>query len=402
MHNEQPGTLARLASLGPKFRERGWGWLARRLYGELRAPETRTGLLVRPVTSGLVDLALRPLRAALRAEGRQFDDTLVYFFDLDVVPITFDVLTYLADAELERRRRGLARVHVVVVPGRHGGWREEEPEFERIVGHDARYWRLYNLVIPSFGLLPSLASYTVSASRAHAGRIHAMARHVAPKGYLVSMPVATWNGDVFGAPEPAEAVQYVRTPPEALRHVGAWLEARASARKVVAITLRDYDFMPRRNSNRAAWLRFARELDPAEYFPVIVLDTNAAMADLGRDLDGLAVFAEASWNIWLRSALYELAHLSVSSMQGATDLCWYNLRCRYLQFVSVGSSPQSTEAYFRREGYPFGESFAMATPHQRLVWAPDGYDRITAEFAAMCRVLDGIEPAPADRLRAAG
>src|SRR5947209_20064825 len=109
--------LSGLPLLMYKLRTGGIAWLAQRVVEEWRLPRTAAG---RNLLRGLRAVT----RAAARAPGSHVEnpgepDTLYAFYDLGVAPITFDFLWFLVGAELERQRRGLPAIHVVIVPGLH-------------------------------------------------------------------------------------------------------------------------------------------------------------------------------------------------------------------------------------------------------------------------------------------
>src|SRR5262249_8132666 len=153
-----------------KLRAGGLRWLTGRLAEEWRLPRTAVGQAVwrgarrlgRALSGDRGDAAAAPS-----------EDALYAFYDLAVAPVTFDFLWFLAGAELARVRLGLAGVHVVIVPGPHGGLRRETPEYEARVDAEARRARIQTILLPACSLLPSLAGLTVAASRHQARQITA-------------------------------------------------------------------------------------------------------------------------------------------------------------------------------------------------------------------------------------
>jgi hypothetical protein len=103
-----------------------------------------------------------------------------------------------------------------------------------------------------------------------------------------------------------------------------------------------------------------------------------------------AVFHEGSWNLGLRSALYELAYMNLALVHGPTELLWYNHRCRYVVFVPRDDTGQTAAApeHMAVQGFIEGESLPFATPFQKWVWEPDTPEAIRREFARMCAVIE--------------
>ncbi len=392
----QPLTGRRLRGLAAKVRSQGVGWLMRRVLKELRQPETEQGVRLRRVNTALFGSVLQLLTLLPAAVFRLVavrPRTLMMFYDLKIASITFDIVDYLMLAELERRRLGLDAVHVVIVPRRTGDLRPEDPEYDAVVDRLARMWRLHNLVIPMFALFPNCNGYTLCSSRIHGTLIRLLfARKVHPPTYWPAFPVLPVRRLVFDAGRRGEKVfPGIKPPEQAMRFVRTWLDARLAGRRPVVITLRQYGHAASRNSNVAAWIEFARGLDQSRFAPVFVQDVDTAMAATPPELEEFLVFREAPFNIHLRAALYELAWLNVCQTHGPTELMWYNEHCRYVIFITLGSSPQTELDLLRGYGIEPYVSAPFATPYQKWVWEPDRVDIIEREFAEMKAKIEAAE-----------
>ncbi len=386
-----PKGWARAEAALSKVRRNGTPWFWRRLGEEWRQPTTPPGrafkrAVVRGGGSVLMAASAVP---RLMGSGRGH---VTLFYDLEVSPITYDFAWALVGAEKLRRERGLDFIRVVVVPGRHGGLRHEEPAYEAVVDAEARKFRVQHIVLALCRALPSVHGVHLCSTRMEATVACALARGpVLPQGYWPAFPSAHDPADILRAPERSESVPLaLRATEAALRQVRPWLAHVAGGRRPVTITLREYAFMPQRNSNIEAWIAFAERLDAAAYAPIFVRDTEAALGPIPERMARHVLMPEASWNLELRLALYELCYLNLMVNNGPHGLCMFNGAARYMMFkILTPSVPQTTEAYMRSLGFTIGAQPAFARPWHRWVWEDDSLDVIEREFARMCRDIDG-------------
>lgn len=389
------GSASRFTSLPETIRSEGLGWVWRRI--RYRTPTTAGGRLVHAWLRralGAVLAVSRWLRGRTRTSGAS-QDTLFAFYDLQVAPITYHACWFAAASDLARRRLGLRRVHFVIVPGTTGGVREERAVYEAAVDVAQRIWRVHNVVIPILTLVPSCGGYTVLPDRGAAEGLRAAAgARVYPAHYEPALPVSHYPSELLTlSPQEGAGVGVLRSSEQGLRYVERWMASRRHGRRVITVTLRDYAFMPARNSNLEAWTAFARRLDPATYVPVFVLDTEGTLDPPPAMLEGLEVFREASWNVGLRMALYESSYLNLGVNNGPLFLAALNDRARLLLFkIITPSVPQTTEEFVRQEGFQIHGQLPFATPLQRLVWEDDVLQVIEREFETMVAAIENSEP----------
>lgn len=399
--NEPAGGIRRVAF---KIRSQGPRWIGARLASEASQPTTAPGRLLHALARNTVALASaipRRLQALGTSRPESVARTLFAFYDLQVSPITFDFLWFLAGAELERRRLGLDSVHVVIVPGRVGGLRREREDYEDVVDAAARAERIGNILLPACTLLPSCAGATYASSRPQAGYIRsAMAAHVYPERYEIAVPVFAGSHDCLkGARQDIPYIPSLRATTQNLRNAERWLAANAGGRRLVTITLRNYGYMPARNSNIHAWTAFARSLDPARFLPAFVPDLEQTLNGEARELQGFTVLGEAAWNLGLRMAFYEKAFVSMGVNTGPMGLCWLNTRTRYATLkMAPAGVPQTSDAFYRKLGFEPGQSLPFASPVQELVWEDDTAEAIQRAFARIAARVDAADAAAGNRV----
>jgi hypothetical protein len=367
------------------LRTQGLNYLVTAPVNELANPRLP---ITRYVRGAIISVCDRFTGAGAENPARS-ENALQFFYDLATSPVTFDFASYLAAAEIERRRRRLGEINVVFVLGPKSGVRHELPDYEAAIDVPARLARLRNILIPMLAFLPSVKSYTVCGSREQAEAIFAAGRNrIHPSDYRVYLPRQPAKKEIFEHARTGLSIwPMLRATDAGRRFVAEFLAREAKGRKAVVVTLRNYDYSPERNSSNANWIAFANSLDPAVFVPIFVHDTETAMREPPADFGRHVICHAASWNLEIRMALYEAAWLNMALMHGPMELCWYNERARYVLFVTVGTAAANTEASLITNGHRLGVDLEFAKPYQRIVWKRDDLPALLDAFAAMEKAL---------------
>jgi hypothetical protein len=246
------------------------------------------------------------------------------------------------------------------------------------------------VLVPACAFLPSLAGVTVANSRRQAEQLVQLAcGAVFPTRYEPDFPSYPGPHEALrAAREDGASIGVLRATASDLRAVDEWLAARGCDRPVVTITLRNYGYVPERNSNFAAWREFARRTDPRRLSVVFVPDTAQCLGGGVISLQDFPVFVEAAMVLGLRMALYQRAYLNLGVNNGPMGLCWLNDRTRYITFKMLSeAAPHTTPEYMEFLGFRIGESLPFATPWQQWVWEDDNLDVIQRAFEKMLAQL---------------
>ena len=91
---------------------------------------------------------------------------LYAFYDLQMSPVTFDFFQFLILADLDRRARGLGKLHVVIIP--EATDIRKKFVLDRFDEVDMN-WRIRQILVPGCSLMPSCGGLvTVCGSRTEA------------------------------------------------------------------------------------------------------------------------------------------------------------------------------------------------------------------------------------------
>lgn len=278
---------------------------------------------------------------------------LTAVYDLERGPVSYDFITWLVRAMMERAVRGCDALHVVIVPkedGLGGFSRHWGPHDE----HAAR-WRLWHIVIPACVL--ARATVSLAPARKYALRMTNAGECWAPTERVhLAAPImeAARRGQqipLLGATEGARS--YVR----------GWLASLT--RPVVTLTLRRQPNDPARNADEPAWEEFGQWLATQGYEVIMLYDTHAALLE-GRGY--------AELDIDLRLALYERAAMNVVGNNGPAALLWHSA-APYLRVAAGLPSDWGSNL-----GLAQGEQVPWAKRNQRLVYGPDSFSVMREAF----------------------
>lgn len=298
----------------------------------------------------------RKQRKPPKADKRLGYDYVTY--NLPVGPTGFDMITFLVDAEMTRTRHGAP------APLKVFFWQGATPEASNL-NTDNRIGILEKVMRPSLALISAVETDKHGRVEQYFG----MSR-------------------IVEAARRGEPVPRFKAPADAPREY--------FAQAPVTITLREAKHWPHRNSNIAAWLRFADDLKAAGEHVIFVRDT--AKADL--PLPGEFTYPEAATDLHARMALYEVAKCNLFVGNGPGSLAWFGDR-PWLQFMALTDDEHPykplTRGWFKKfNGIAEGEQWPWSLPTQRIVWQADTYENLCAAWAAL-----DLKALESDRLIAA-
>src|SRR5208282_659274 len=179
------------------------------------------------------------------------------------------------------------------------------------------------------------------------------------------------NKNIFqmGVTPDNPAVPSLSATQTACDFVSEWIAKNCRGKKVVTITLREASYEIDRNSNIQEWVKFARSLDRDVYSPVIIRDTEKAFQSIPEEMAGLTIFYEASWNLEIRAALYQMTYLNFFVSGGPMSLAWFNSRCHCLIFKLITDTVYiTTEKHLNYVGLTVGEQPLYFSKFQKIVW----------------------------------
>lgn len=311
----------------------------------IQAEEFRQVALSFTEQGGLISVSGDGLLPAVAHSLARVEKVLTAVWDLAVCPPTYDIHSFLGEAELRRREIGAAWIDLVIQPGPIGGFRYDDLP----PNYGARVGMLYRVNVGMARLLPSVRNIEILKARRDIKETE-----VFPVGYNARHPIHHYGPSYLHRAEP------IFQPTEAAR---AFVKRYRSnrPRPYVTITLRQASHWPSRNSNISEWLRVRAWLSILGYDVEWVPDTESNDPN---------VF---SWDLDMRLALYEGAELNLGINNGPTCMWWY-CDVPFIIFKMVTPDVPWTSAEFFEQ---FGIKPGPLGKRGVLVFEDDTYENIT-------------------------
>jgi tetratricopeptide (TPR) repeat protein len=341
-----------------------------------------------------------PLQAHGEDASSAANDRLVVYYDITIYPESFDFCFFLLAAEAYRQRIGAGSIQMMIMADAGEGWkfRSLSPEEWQKYLTTTTWWRIQHMVVALANMLPTVSDIRVMTNRAECDRIWQTARYHYPvKSVAHDVPIyqayrealhELYRGNLLNLLEaPAAANLYVE---QILNTLGL------AAKRLIVITLREAIFCPERNSNIPAWISLAEELRTAGYAVIIIPDTDTVLTGTSLlDSCTLPVNVLAAFNLYIRLAFYQRAHVSLFANGGPFLLAMVGARTRYMTFIKVVKATIQTEtAFLENLGFRFGQQTPY--PFQRIVDQPDTLENLQREVWGLLHEMDAkvIGPHP--------
>lgn len=279
-------------------------------------------------------------------------------YDLARSPTSYDIVSFLLYAEAERIRRGEESLHIVILPGPNGGFRQDNLWPKSL---ETRANLLRDIVVPMCKLLPSCVSVDVLEQRPSESEL-------APQiGF--GPPLHMFD-------------RFVRSIAQSGRPLRAKGEIHPNP-KLVTITLRESEHWPERNSNVKQWLQAARELVARGYHIVFVRDTIR----YNEPIEEFPVNAQAACELHARATLYASALCNMFVSNGPA---WFAIAMNAPALIFRPTTENLhrvfSEEFLAQCGLRKGQQLADSPTHQRIVWQDDDASTILQAFEAFSAV----------------
>lgn len=326
-------------------------------------------------------------RKYISSTGVANNDILYAFYDLSKNIASFDVLYFAISAELERKKQGKKHIYFVLVPNRSE--RTEKVDICSAFEPDDLFWRLEQVVKPIFNMIESTIASSHLCFREEVSYFLDKANGHFPVNYTLE------NSDEIVSPidfkpylaEDSQSLCVFQASRTAQKFVDAYIEKLCGDKKLVTLTLREYETHPERNSHIEEWAKFAQELNKDKYVPVVIRDTYKCLEPLPACFNGIEVFPIAAINLQMRFALYSRAFVNMGLNTGPATLFYFIPETPAVIFIKIlDQYPAVSRETMAKLGLFENENaFFRSSEDHVLFWGEDTAENIMTSFEAIAR-----------------
>ena len=320
------------------------------------------------------------------------NDILYAIFDMSCNIASFDTLTFVVWAEMERQKRGLKYIHFIILPRISAS--PTTYSFRSNYSEEDERWRLSHIVLPILESVDSTLSVTKLAFREEFDSIFntVSLNNIFPDTFLEKRHGTLIRFDELdNFSKLGRSFEIISAQKVALSLVDSFLKShQATHKKLITFTIREYDIHPERNSDYNDWVTFAKGLDPEKYFCVLIRDTYKSAEKLPEELSVFTEYPLASIDIAARIAIYQASYINLGSTNGPSYLSYFIKGTASIRFLTVSDDHfASSKETLNQPGFHYGEEPCFAlSPRHIVIWETENLQTISHAFKELSYRLE--------------
>ncbi len=324
----------------------------------------------------------------------QKNSVLHAVYDLSCNLPCFDVCNFVVLAEMERIKQKKQFIHFIILPDRSSGY--DHFGIRKFHSEEDYQWRVDKIVKSMMACLPSTLSISELPYR------EAIANLLDPqcccfpeqaKNLTDAHPFNTRLLRSFYDKQANTSLSVLKAPQNAQHLVNQYLDKELNGRKLITITLREYQHQTKRNSRINDWGKFLATLDLGKYYPLIVRDFYTSTETTPTELSAYDQFLPASIDFTVRLALYEKAYINMGVSTGPTYTISFLKSARSIVFQMLDEdNPATSSETTKRSGIEIGKNFFFNdNPNQLTIWADDTYENLVHAFSSLTQRIENTK-----------
>lgn len=338
--------------------------MIKRLYQEILIPSTRFS----EILNLIVFTPDRLKKYFFPAKG----NNLFFVWDLRIAPITFDFFWGIAIANCQLQKRGLRKLHVIILY-ETGKLREEEKDYSDAVTLKQRLVRIEKLLLSSCQIIKNI-DFSI-LSKYETKRI-LKNKIVFPNNYFVNFPTYISSKDYRILNNQNYNVDILKKENKFIKKAQKWLLLKnKKTTKTITISIRDYKFKPYRNSNFNEWRRVYKKLKELKYRVVIIPDSESE-TNLTKYFDKKDIYYDSANELSLKIGCYFNSILNLFVDGGASTPCIFSSLPYIIFNIIPPESREYSEKLLSDRNFKLNTSPSFLKKNQYWVWKQDRYDTI--------------------------
>lgn len=354
-----------------KIKKKGLRWIFWRIGDEILNPKIL-------ILKTIIDIALNTKKKLFNKKIINEKKYLYAIYDLEISPITYNIVEYLCIAEIESSKLEKNGFIIVFVPKKNNE-NDFETEYNKIINNDSSNWRVDNILIQTSRLSEKCKGILILPDR---DSVKEVLRNNETYPYLydgINLRYADVEHFYKSVDKPGRFIG-LKASIQGKNYINKYIKENGINKKIITIIIRNYGYDISRNSKLNEWVEFFKYLKLKNFYPIVIPDTDDAFNQT-LPFDEKHIFREACWNVGLRMALYEASYINLSVVGGAGAIALFNSSCSVIMMnmLPEGSTVTTIEAY-QKIGYEIGEKWRFLSPKQKLSFLPDTFENIKFEF----------------------
>lgn len=329
------------------------------------------------------------------------DHRLLAICDFSSFPLSFDLLTLLVAADNHRRRSGLRWLDFAFIAHDTDPYSDLSNPVNPITRKNYRTF-VFNLGLDASRLFEAAGNVLFFSNRKSFEKYLRSSGHRAsslfPESYNIFRPdYCPHHGGpplyglihLFEKSEPREDILSLKAPEACRELVKRRLRKIVGTPTIVTITLREFEYIPKRNSKIPEWQKLIDAFSDRNIKFIVLRDYFEIYSAPVLSGSNVTEYPEAVIDLCLRAALYEIADVNMMSAAGPTALCYLNSNVNYIAFDPCADPEACNEDdMFFQHGIKQGENFLGSGPHQKLIWKEEKFFTLKEELDFFLGELD--------------
>ena len=307
------------------------------------------------------------------------NSNLLFVYDLELNPLTYNFGQYLANATIYSRNKSLKKIDLLIIKSRDRNPIKTKKLKQFFSEHEAEN-RIYEILISTFRL--NQKSNNLYLSNFNDKNIHNILKsynHIYPVDYSLFKPIPCQNK----LPNVNASIFFpmIRPNLRGKEIIKKYLENFGN-KKIITFTFRDLKHETNRNSQYSEWLKFSQYLIKKNFEVFLVPDPINYNPKFFDQFSGCHVAEIVLWNMNLRAALYEAAFLNCSVSSGVYEVSsFYNESSKNMMFLDFDSyGKEYLKSAEKKWGYTDSIYQKWMSTNQTIIYKKDNFENLISAF----------------------